>query len=134
MITYLYWTVLVAITAIVFLGLGVRFKLWQAGFFLALLVAVVGTLTYFFYFEQIFVKRFGGVMPISAQEGTYHLGVTWKGDNLWVESWDPKENVCHFREYSRSNMLEGEVKISDCNPLRVQGTVQQVLTPSKPAP
>lgn len=132
MITYLYWFLLAVIVLGVFMGLGVRFAAWKAGFGLAAVITLVGALAYYFYFEQIFVKRYGGVMPIETSAGHLHLGVTWKDDNLWVETWDPKENVCYFREYSRSNMLEGTVKISDCNPLYANGTVQHVHEPAAP--
>lgn len=130
MITYLYWFLLMAIVIGVFMGLGVRFNAWRPGFVAGGIIAVAGVLGYYFYLEQIFVKSYGGVMPIDAPEGRLHLGVTWKGDHLWVESWDPQKNICYFSEYSRSNLLQGSVEIHDCNPLRANGTVQTTLQPA----
>ncbi|MFZ5724435.1 MAG: hypothetical protein ACOY33_12345 [Pseudomonadota bacterium] len=130
MVTYLYWFLLVVLVLGVFMGLGVRFGLWKLGFIAAGIIGVAGVLTYYFYLEQIFVKRYGGVMPISTPDNRLHLGITWKDDNLWVESWDPQENKCYFTEYSRSHVLQGSVVISDCNPLQARGTVQTVIQPA----
>ena len=78
---------------------------------------LAGWLAYYFHYEQVFVKRFGGVMRISVPEGQRHLGSTWKDDNLWVENFDPKTNECIFSEYAKGNLLEGRVVIKNCNPL-----------------
>ena len=56
-------------------------------------------------------------MTVNVPEGELHLAATWKDDNLWIENYNPKTNTCHFREYSRGNMLQGQVTIKDCNPL-----------------
>ncbi len=56
-------------------------------------------------------------MTLSVPEGQLHLGATWKDDNLWIENYDPKTNICHFREYSKGNLLQGKVTIKNCNPL-----------------
>jgi hypothetical protein len=115
-ITYLYWALVGGLTIAVFL-IGLR----MAGVTLALLLAgillLAGWGAYYFYFQQIFVKRWGGVMAISVPEGQYHIATTWKDDNLWVENYDPKSNTCIFSEYSRGNLLQGRVTLKDCNPL-----------------
>ncbi|CAA0118357.1 Uncharacterised protein [BD1-7 clade bacterium] len=116
MITYLYWA-LVFIIAIGAFGFFVRNNHWKAGSICALIVLLIGWSSYFFYFEQVFVKRFGGVMTINVPDGQYHLGSTWKGDNLWIENYDPKKNTCVFQEYSRGHVLEGKVVLKNCNPL-----------------
>ena len=117
MITYLYW-LCVAVLAIgaLWVGLGV---LRRAGVGLgaAALVLLAGWIAYSFHFQQIFVKRWGGVMNVSVPQGHRHIGATWKDDNLWVESYDPATNTCEFREYSKGNLLEGRVLIRNCNPL-----------------
>ena len=117
MITYVYWFLLSVLAIGLFMGLGVRFGTWKWGSAAAAVVLVVGSLGYFFYFEQMFVKRYGGVMSISMPDGRLHMGMTWKDDNLWVESWDPQTNECIFTEYARSGLLQGSVVIKDCNPL-----------------
>jgi len=71
-----------------------------------------------FYFENIFVKRWGGKMSIVVPEGMQHITATWKDDNLWVENYDPKTNRCIFQEYSRGTVLEGKVVLKNCNPVR----------------
>lgn len=117
MITYLYWAALLGVTAAILFGLGVKAKKWKAGLIVSVLVLVIGWGTYVFHFQQIFVKRYGGVMRIQTPEGQLHIGSTWKDDNLWIETYDPKTNTCIFSEYSRGNMLEGKVIIKNCNPL-----------------
>lgn len=119
MITYLYWAavIVLAMSALWFLG---RLNKWKPGFVAALIILFVGWAAYFFHFEQVFVKRFGGVMSISVPEGQVHITATWKDDNLWIENYDPKTNSCHFNEYSKGNLLEGRVVIKNCNPLRAE--------------
>lgn len=120
MITYAYWFLLSVVALGLVMGLGNRYGAWKVGMVLAALTLLVGSLAYFLYFEQMFVKRYGGVMAISSAEGRLHLGSTWKDDNLWVESWDPMSNQCYFQEYSRSGLLEGSVVIKNCNPLQAR--------------
>jgi hypothetical protein len=80
-------------------------------------ILVAGWLAYTFHFENVFVKRWGGVMSLTVPQGQHHLGATWKDDNLWVENYDPATNTCEFREYSKGNLLQGRVIIKNCNPV-----------------
>ena len=116
MITYFYWAIVfaIAITFIYFFG---RADKWKFGMIGALVVLVIGWGLYFFHFQQVFVKRYGGVMSISVPAGQRHIAATWKDDNLWIENYDPATNTCYFNEYSRGNLLQGKVAIKDCNPL-----------------
>lgn len=116
MITYLYWAAVFAI-AIAFVYLFGRADKWKPGFISALVIMFIGWAAYFFHFQQIFVKRYGGVMTITVPKGQHHIAATWKDDNLWIENYDPATNTCHFNEYSRGNLLQGKVVIKDCNPL-----------------
>jgi uncharacterized membrane protein len=115
MITYLYW-IAVTLVAVAVLLLLMRFNKLKVGLLAALVVILVGWAAYFFHFEQIFVKRYGGVMTIEVPEGQEHVAATWKEDNLWVENYDPATNTCYFNEYSRGNLLQGKVVIKNCNP------------------
>ena len=45
------------------------------------------------YIQQVFVKRYGGVMSVKVPDGEMHLSATWKDDNLWIENYNPKTNV-----------------------------------------
>ena len=117
MITYLYWFAVVLIAVLVLFSLGVKAEKWKAGIILSIIIAVVGWGAYTFHFQQIFVKRYGGVMRISVPEGRHHIGATWKDDNLWIENYDPETNTCIFTEYSKGNVLQGKVIIKNCNPL-----------------
>lgn len=117
MITYLYWTAVVCVALFVFWGVG-RYLRWKAGLFGAFTILVIGWGMYYFHYEQHFVKNFGGVMSIAVPEGQMHMHATWKEDNLWIENYDPETNTCIFSEYSKGNLLEGRVKIKNCNPLK----------------
>lgn len=116
MITYIYWLIVITIMAGLVYGLGYKLEQWRNAMIAAAVAFIIGNIAYYFHFEQIFVKRFGGVMTIKIPEGQLHLAATWKDDNLWIENYDPKTNTCHFREYSRGNLLEGHVLIKNCNP------------------
>lgn len=117
MITYLYWALVFALAFGIIFLFGARFDSWRGALIGALVVLVTGWGAYYFYFEQIFVKRYGGVMDISVPKGQRHITATWKDDNLWVENFDPETNRCIFSEYSRGNLLQGRVIIKNCNPL-----------------
>jgi hypothetical protein len=117
MITYLYWAAVLGIAAGVLWLCAGLLKRPIIGTALAATVVLGGWLAYSFHYQQIFVKRWGGVMHVTVPDGQRHIGATWKDDNLWVENYDPASNTCEFREYSRGNLLEGRVVIRDCNPL-----------------
>jgi hypothetical protein len=117
MTTYLYWAAVIGAIAVSLWFVGALLKQWRAALVIAALVGVIGTAAYYFYFQQILVKRWGGIMHISVPEGQRHMGVTWKEDHLWIENYDPASNTCEFREYSRGDLLQGRVIITNCNPL-----------------
>lgn len=120
MVTYLYWAAVIALVVLA-LYAGSRLGSLKLGGIVAALIFVAGWLAYYFHYEQVFVKRFGGVMHISVPTGQRHIGATWKDDNLWIENYDPESNQCVFTEYSKGNLLEGRVIIRNCNPLMPSG-------------
>lgn len=117
MITYLYWISIIALAAGLLYVIGFKMEEWKIATIAAITVMSIGFVAYHFHFQQIFVKRYGGVMTVTVPEGEFHLAATWKDDNLWIENYNPETNTCHFREYSRGNLLQGQVTIKDCNPL-----------------
>lgn len=117
MITYLYWASIFGLAIAVVVLVGVKMDNVKAALIGAAVILFAGWGTYYFYLQQVFVKRWGGVMMISVPEGHYHIATTWKEDNLWIENYDPESNRCVFSEYSRGNLLEGRVIIRNCNPL-----------------
>ena len=123
MITYLYWAGVIGLALAILGIIGFKMESWKTAGVVALLVLIVGWGTYTFRLQQVFVKRWGGVMTIRVPEGYFHIGSTWKDDNLWVESYDPETNTCHFNEYSKGNLLQGKVTIDNCNPLLPGGTM-----------
>ena len=118
MITYFYWTVVFIVTGAIFYLFFKQAKDIKLALISSAIIFLSSTGLYYFYLEQVFVKRWGGVMHISVPEGQLHIATTWKADNLWVENYDPKTNTCYFNEYSRGNLLEGKVVLKNCNPLR----------------
>lgn len=117
MVTYLYWFIVLALVCGTLFGIGAKLGKWQLALILAVVIAVVGTLAYYFWLQQIFVKRYGGVMSITIPQGLQHIGSTWKDDNLWIEDYNPETNECIFREYSRGDLLQGRVVLKNCHPL-----------------
>ena len=117
MITYIYWALVIGLAfGLVFL-FGARMGSWKGAAIAAAVVMLVGWAAFFFYFQQMFVKRYGGVMSIRVPDGQLHIAATWKEDNLWVENYNPRTNECVFSEYSKGSVLEGRVTIKNCNPL-----------------
>ena len=130
MVTYLYWIFIFSLIVAAFYGFGYKLEQWKPALISAGVVLVIGVLAYYFHFQQIFVKRYGGVMTVSVPQGQLHIAATWKDDNLWIENYDPKTNTCHFREYSRGNLLQGKVTIQGCNPIRFKQ--EQAIPPDTP--
>ncbi len=117
MVTYAYWAAVFILTLLALGVIGVKMQAWKPAVVVALLVLAAGWGAYAFHFQQVFVKRWGGVMTLTVPDGERHIGSTWKEDNLWTESFDPATNTCHFREYSKGNLLQGRVTIKNCNPV-----------------
>ncbi len=117
MITYLYWGAVIALVIAAMAIFAGKMNSIRGAIASSAIVLIVGWVAYYFYFEQLFVKRYGGVMTISVPTGQHHIAVTWKDDNLWVENYDPATNTCIFTEYSRGNLLQGKVTLKNCNPL-----------------
>lgn len=123
MITYFYWAVVIGIMAGFGFLLG-RKKKWKSAMITCSIIFFISLMAYYFHFEQVFVKRYGGVMSITVPNGQQHVLATWKDDNLWIENYDPETNTCHFNEYSKGNLLQGKVTIKNCHPIALQRNVQ----------
>ena len=132
MITYFYWAMVIAI-AIAFLYFLGRSDQWKIGFIGALVTLVIGWGAYFFHFQQLFVKHYGGVMSITVPKGQHHIASTWKEDHLWIENFDPATNTCYFSEYSKGNLLQGKVTIKNCNPLLPGSSIRSSSPIPEPA-
>lgn len=117
MVTYAYWIIVIGLSITALVVIGGAIGNWRVAGISAIVISVVGTGAYFFYFQQIFVKRYGGAMTVSIPAGQRHIATTWKDDNMWIENYDPATNTCYFTEYSRGNILQGQVIIKQCNPL-----------------
>ncbi|MEY4588383.1 MAG: hypothetical protein RL497_459 [Pseudomonadota bacterium] len=115
MITYFFWftllSVLVVIGAITY-----KTRFWKTGGTVGAMVFFGVWGMYHFKWEQAWVKNLGGTMTISVPKGLIHLGTTWKDENIWIENYDPKTNICYFSEYSKGHLLEGQLVIKHCNP------------------
>ena len=129
MITYLYWITIIALAVGLLYFIGYKVEEWKIAAIACISVLIIGFVAYHFHFQQVFVKRYGGIMAITVPEGELHLAATWKDDNLWIENYDPVSNTCHFREYSRGNLLQGQVSIKNCNPLLRKTTAIPAIEP-----
>lgn len=128
MITYVYWVFVFAAAIAVIWVFAALLNRWSGALIGVAVILFIGWAAYFFYFQQLFVKRWGGVMSISVPDGQVHLAATWKDDNLWIENYDPATNRCIFSEYSKGNLLEGRVTINNCNPLLPAASTLQRAT------
>lgn len=117
MITYFYWGAVIALVIAIMAIVAGKMNSIRGALIASAVVLAAGWVAYYFYLEQVFVKRYGGVMSITVPDGQHHIAVTWKDDNLWVENYDPATNACIFTEYSRGNLLQGKVTLKNCNPL-----------------
>jgi hypothetical protein len=117
MVTYFYWIFVVAISGGTLYLLGFRLQQWLPALVISGVLGLSCVGFYYFYLQQMLVKRWGGSMSITVPDGLQHIAATWKGDNLWIQNYDPQTNTCIFQEYSRGNMLQGEVRLRNCNPL-----------------
>jgi len=120
MITYLYWGAVIALVVAALFIVGLKFNSPKGALVATGVILIVGWAAYYFHFQQVFVKRYGGVMAIIVPDGQRHITATWKDDNLWIENYDPVTNICYFNEYSKGNLLQGKVAIKNCNPLMPQ--------------
>lgn len=118
MVTYVYWLFVIALALGALYLIGYLLGKWVPALVVSGLILLACSLFYYFYLEQMFVKRWGGTMTIAVPDGQRHVAATWKQDNLWIENYDPETNTCIFSEYSRGNVLEGRVRIRNCSPLR----------------
>ena len=117
MITYLYWGVVIALVIVALFFVGLKLNSPKGALVATAVILIVSWAAYYFHFQQVFVKRYGGVMAINVPDGQRHITATWKDDNLWIENYDPITNICYFNEYSKGNLLQGKVTIKNCNPL-----------------
>lgn len=128
MITYVYWVFVFAAAIAVMWVFAALLNRWSGALIGVAVILFIGWAAYFFYFQQLFVKRWGGVMSISVPDGQVHLAATWKDEHLWIENYDPATNRCIFSEYSKGNLLEGRVTINNCNPLLPAASTLQRAT------
>ncbi|HSO06148.1 MAG TPA: hypothetical protein VLW45_02855, partial [Pelomicrobium sp.] len=96
MITYLYWGAVIALVIGAMALFAGKMNNIRAALISSAVILVVGWAAYYFHFQQIFVKRFGGVMSVTVPDGQHHIAATWKEDNLWIENYDPATNTCIF--------------------------------------
>ena len=65
MTTYLYWIIVIAAMAAALWIVGGLLKYWRPAVVLAALIGAVGASAYYFHYQQILVKSWGGVMHVS---------------------------------------------------------------------
>ena len=65
MITYAYWALVFGVVIGAVLLIGVKMDNVKAALISAVVLLLVGWAAYYFHFQQVFVKRYGGVMSLS---------------------------------------------------------------------
>ncbi|HOY22874.1 MAG TPA: hypothetical protein PK002_06945, partial [Cellvibrio sp.] len=75
MITYLYWLAVILTAGLLGWVIG-RFVNWKFGVIAAVIVFLIGWGAFYFKYEQVFVKNYGGVMTIAVPEGQMHISAT----------------------------------------------------------
>ena len=65
MVTYIYWAFILSLMLTAVVVAGVKRNNLVLGLVGALVILAVGWAAYYFHFEQVFVKRWGGVMTIT---------------------------------------------------------------------
>ena len=73
MITYLYWAVVIGLVIAAVLIIGIRLNNPSVAIISALVILATGWSAYHFHFQQLFVKRWGGVMSIRVPSGQHHM-------------------------------------------------------------
>lgn len=66
-------------------------------------------------------RMWGGSLTISTPDGGIHISSAWKGTDLWIETYYPKDNKCIFKQQSDTGFTSGEIVISPCN-YEINGT------------
>ena len=61
--------------------------------------------------ENSRAKNWGGTEEISLKENEVLVNMTWKGENLWVQTTDTTTGISYFREKSSWGWIEGEIVI-----------------------
>jgi hypothetical protein len=84
---------------------------------IAVLIIVVVAAIFFRGCDQTITKKYGGSTSVELKQGERLEMVTWKEDQMWVQTRmrEPGESPINhkFREHSKYGMLEGEVTIKE---------------------
>jgi len=86
MVTYIYWALVLGMMLAVVFVAGFKLNNLVLGLVGALVILAIGWAAYYFHFEQVFVKRWGGVMTITVPAGEHHIAATWKEDKKKITS------------------------------------------------
>lgn len=85
---------------------------WAMGSSFAIIIFAY--VSYEMFFENIFVRNFGGTMTVSVPDGEFFVDQTWKDGDYWMTTYNPEKNECYFREDPRFSILKGKVVVKNC--------------------
>lgn len=57
------------------------------------------------------VRNFGGTESVKLKDNEVLQNMTWKKDDMWIQTKDTITGICYFRESSSWGVWEGEVII-----------------------
>lgn len=56
-------------------------------------------------------RSFGGTEIVTLKKNEILLNMTWKGDQMWIQTKDTITGISYFREKSSFGWVEGEIII-----------------------
>ena len=78
-------------------------------------------------------KKAASGTEITLPEGQVHLGAQWSGNQLWVESFDPRTATCTLSQYEGGKPVEGStVTFKNCRAGMGGGPMARPMMPNRP--
>lgn len=78
-------------------------------------------------------KKDAGAKEIELPEGQIHLGAQWAGNELWVESFDPKTATCTFSQYQNGKVVEAStITFKNCRAGAAGGPMMRPMMQGMP--
>ncbi len=73
-------------------------------------------------------KKDAGAKEIELPEGKVHIGAQWAGNDLWIESFDPKTGTCTFVQYQAGKPVDATaITLKNCKPGAAGGMMRPNL-------
>lgn len=78
-------------------------------------------------------KKDSSNKEIQLPEGQIHVGAQWVGEELWIESLDPKTGTCTFSQYKDNKPVEAStITLKNCKVSAMGGPMMRPGMPGRP--